>query len=383
VLLFTCPYVLSLSADRSIKFYSMGLISYLNHNNFRLHENPVMHPESADRLNAIDKAIAESNLLSTLVNVTPRTAQNADLCTIHSQSYIEHIEKSAHMAQSENKLIQLDGDTFMSPRTYEVAKLAAGASFTAIDSLEQDNISSAFVAVRPPGHHAMAQRQMGFCIFNNIALAADYARKHLGHKKVLIIDWDVHHGNGTQDIFYNDPEVFFISMHQYPHWPYKTGWLSEDGAGDGKGFNLNIPLPPGTGDKGHLMAWDSIVAPVSAEYKPDIILVSAGYDAHQSDYMSNQNVTTNGFGLLAGRLQNLAQSLDVKTACFLEGGYNTEALADSVVATLNALSKDAKDQKTKSEPELQPITDDQSPEELKSRLSLVQKHFAKYWQSLK
>lgn len=294
----------------------MGLISYLNHNNFRLHENPVNHPESPDRLNAIDKAIARSNLFSNLVNISPRTAQNADLCMIHSQSYVEHIERAAQTAQNENKLIQLDGDTFMSPKTYEVAKLAAGASFTAIDSLEQDKISSAFVAVRPPGHHAMAQRQMGFCIFNNIALAADYARKHLGHKKVLIIDWDVHHGNGTQDIFYKDPEVFFISMHQYPHWPYETGWLTEDGAGDGKGFNLNIPLPPGTGDKGHLAAWDSIVAPVSAEYKPDIILVSAGYDAHQSDYMSNQNVTTNGFGLLAGRLQNLAQSLEVKTACF-------------------------------------------------------------------
>ena len=359
----------------------MSLVSFLNHNNFRLHENPAMHPESPDRLNAIDKAIAKSSLASTLVNVNPRIALDADLCTIHSPSYIDLIEKAAQRAQSQNKLIQLDGDTFMSPKTYEVAKLAAGASFTAIDSLENENISSAFVAVRPPGHHAMAQRQMGFCIFNNIALAADYARKHLGHKKVLIIDWDVHHGNGTQDIFYKDPGVCFISMHQYPHWPYETGWLTEDGAEEGKGFNLNIPLPPGTGDKGHLAAWDSIIAPVSAEYKPDIILVSAGYDAHQADYMSNQNVSTNGFALLSSRLHNLAQTLNVKTACFLEGGYNTEALADSVVATLHALSADSENGKLP--PELEPMTEDQSPEELQNRLSLVQKHFAKYWTSLK
>ncbi len=361
----------------------MGLISYLNHNKFRLHENPVMHPESPDRLNAIDKAVCQSKVFSNLVNTVPRIAQAADLCTIHSPSYIEHIEKASRLARSENKLIQLDGDTFMSPQTYEVAKLAAGASFTAIDNLEEDNISSAFVAVRPPGHHAMAQKQMGFCIFNNIALAAEYARKKSGHKKVLIIDWDVHHGNGTQDIFYKDPDVLFISMHQYPHWPYETGWLTEDGAGDGKGFNLNIPLPAGTGDKGHLKAWDSIIAPVSVEFKPDIILVSAGYDAHESDHMSNQKVTANGFGLLADRLRNLAQSLDVKTACFLEGGYNTKALADSVVATLDALSKDSQDQKSKPEQKLEPITDDQSPEEVQNRLFLVQNHFAKYWQSLK
>ncbi len=361
----------------------MGLISFLHHTNFRLHENPAMHPESPDRLNAIDKAIAKSDLSSALVSIMPRMAKNADLCTIHSPSYIDVIEKAAKAARGENKLIQLDGDTFMSPKTYEVAKLAAGASFTAIDSLEKDDITSAFVAVRPPGHHAMAQKQMGFCIFNNIALAADYARKHLGHKKVLIIDWDVHHGNGTQDIFYNDPGVLFISMHQYPHWPYETGWLSEDGAGEGKGFNLNIPLPPGTGDKGHLTAWDSIIAPVSEEYKPDIILVSAGYDAHQSDHMSNQNVTTNGFGLLAGRLQNLAQTLDVKTACFLEGGYNTGALADSVVATLQALSSNAGGGSGKIESDLEAITNDQSPEELKDRLTAVRKHFAKYWTAFK
>jgi acetoin utilization deacetylase AcuC-like enzyme len=357
----------------------MGLISFLHHNNFRLHENPGTHPESPARLSAIDRAIVESEIALSLVSLAPRVAQNSDLASIHSQSYLDLVEKAARLAKAENKIIQMDGDTFMNQKTYDVAKLAVGAGFTAIDSLERDDISSAFVAVRPPGHHAMAQKQMGFCIFNNIALAAEYARKHLGHKKVLIIDWDVHHGNGTQDIFYNDPGVFFISMHQYPHWPYETGWLTEDGAGEGKGYNMNIPLPAGTGDEGHLKAWDSLIIPVSKEFKPDIILVSAGYDAHQNDHMSSQNVTTNGFGLLASRLQDLANKLDVKTACFLEGGYNTAALADSVVATLGALSKNPN--ALAIDPER--ISNDSAPKELAERLSSVQKHFSQYWSSLK
>ncbi len=374
-----CSSVLGPHLFGRLYYYkTMGFISFVYRNTFRLHENPTMHPEKPERLAAIDRAVAKSGIGSLLINTTPCAASENDLSIVHSPSYIEQIEEAAKRARNENKLIQLDSDTFMSQQTFEVAKLAAGASMTAIDTLAKDDISSSFVAVRPPGHHAMSQRQMGFCIFNNIAIAANYARKHLGHKRVLIIDWDVHHGNGTQDIFYDDPGIFFISMHQYPHWPYETGWLDEVGVGEGKGFNLNIPLPPGTGDQGHLRAWDSIIEPVSHEYKPDIILVSAGYDAHQSDYMSNQNVTTQGFGMLAGRLQKLSQALDIKTACFLEGGYHTEALAESVVATLNALAK-APSQIEEEES----ITADQAPEELESRLQLLRKQFDQYWDCFK
>ena len=356
----------------------MGLISFFRHDIFRLHENPPLHPETADRLRAIDNAIAISSVAQSLINIAPRLAQESELCTVHNVSYLEQIEKAASTARGQNKLIQLDGDTFLSPATLEAAKLAAGAGLKAIDSLLDEKISSAFVAVRPPGHHAMSSRQMGFCIYNNIALAAAYARKHLNCRKILIIDWDVHHGNGTQDIFYDDPSVFFISLHQYPHWPYDTGWYTEDGSGDGKGYNLNIPLPGGTGDSGYLAAWDRIVAPVSLEYKPDIILVSAGYDAHQKDPMSGQQVTSTGFGLLSDRLRILSEMTGAKNACFLEGGYDTGALAESVVGTLSALSKNKK-----SESDLKPITDDQSPKELEERLSSVIKHFSPYWQSLR
>ncbi len=354
----------------------MGLISFLRHDIFRLHENPYMHPEQPDRLLAIDQAIAQSNISQSLINVSPRSAQENELCGIHSPSYIERIEKAGNIARDQNKLIQLDGDTFLSPTTLEVAKLAAGAGLKAIETLAEDKFCSAFVSVRPPGHHALAGRQMGFCIFNNIALAAAYARKYLGCKRVLIIDWDVHHGNGTQDIFYKDPGVFFVSMHQYPWWPYQTGWFTEDGAGEGKGYNLNIPLPAGTGDSGYLKAWDRIVAPVSAEYKPDIILVSAGYDAHQADPMGGQKVTTTGFALLSSRLQELSTLTGAKTVCFLEGGYDTHALADSVVATLGALSNSA------SNSGQNPVTGDLSPDELDERLSSVIKHFSQFWKSL-
>ena len=196
----------------------MGKISFIHRDTFRLHENPTMHPEKPDRLVAIDKAISDSELPGTLTEVAPTSASERDLAKIHSPLYLEHIDKTGQLAKAENRLIQLDGDTFMSPWTLEAAKLAAGASCMAVKALEDDNTTAAFVAARPPGHHAMAQRQMGFCIFNNIALAANYAREISGHSRVLIIDWDVHHGNGTQDIFYDDPNVLFISMHQYPHW---------------------------------------------------------------------------------------------------------------------------------------------------------------------
>jgi len=355
----------------------MGFISFLRHDIFRSHENPPMHPEKAERLLAIDNAIAASSVANYLISITPRMAQESELCKIHSPSYIEKIENAANLAKGQNKLLQLDGDTFLSAATLDVAKLAAGAGLQAIDSLDDEKISSAFIAVRPPGHHALAGRQMGFCIFNNIALAAEYARTRFGFKRILIIDWDVHHGNGTQDIFYDDPGVLFISLHQYPWWPYETGWFTEDGVGEGKGYNINIPLPAGTGDSGYIAAWDRLISPVALEYKPDLILVSAGYDAHRNDPMSSQQITSAGFGLLSQRLRILCEMIGVKNACFLEGGYNTEALAESVLGTLTALSKNGV-----SNIEAYQLTSDLSPKEVEERIVQLSKHFRQYWKSL-
>lgn len=357
---------------------AMGLISFFRHDIFRLHENPPMHPEIPDRLLAIDNAIAKSPVAGSLTKIEPRPAQENELCAVHSQSYLEQIERAAEVAKGQNKLIQLDGDTFLSPATLDAAKLAAGAGFKAVESLTDKKISSAFVAVRPPGHHALSNRQMGFCIYNNIALAAAYARRQLNYNKILIIDWDVHHGNGTQSIFYDDPSVLFISLHQYPFWPYDSGWYTEDGSGEGKGYNINIPLPGGTGDSGYLAAWDRVVAPVSLEYKPDLILVSAGYDAHQADPLGGQEVTSAGFSLLSERLRNLCEITGAKSACFLEGGYNTTALAESVIGTLSALSRD---KAADAESNVKLLNADQLPKDVEERLSELRKYFSQYWPS--
>jgi acetoin utilization deacetylase AcuC-like enzyme len=370
----------------------MGSIAFLHHDIFRSHRNPEIHPESPERLAAIEKAIDESDLASRIVRLSPRSATSDELCGIHSADYIEMLESAAEMVKHKDDFLQLDADTFMSSSSFDAAKLAAGAGITAIESMKSSDFTTSFVAARPPGHHARIGRQMGFCIINNIALAARYATQQLGYKRVAIIDWDVHHGNGTQEIFYKDPSVCFISFHQYPFWPPNSGWITEDGAKEGKGYNVNIPLPAGTGDRGHLFAWDQIVMPVCLEYQPDLILLSAGYDAHQLDPLGQQQITTSGFALLSQKLLDLSNLTGAKVVSFLEGGYNKRALADSVVATLRVLSAEtpgrldevhASYSATATSPRLKPLSTDQSPAAVDEQIEKVQKHFAQYWRSLR
>lgn len=331
---------------------------------FQEHKTPAGHPESPARLASIDKAILTSSVLSSLPRLEPRQSTVDELVLAHHPDYIERIENAALRAARSEGILSLDADTYMSPQSYEIAKLACGAGFVSVDaclksdfnSLKTESISlqsdadhnssttkqnafrHAFVAVRPPGHHALKAQSMGFCLFNNIALAARYAQKVYGKNKVLIIDWDVHHGNGTQEMFFDDPSVLFISMHQYPFWPPGIGWLDEVGRGDGKGFNVNIPLSAGTGDRGYLKCWDEIIEPIALQFQPDLILVSAGYDAHEADPLAEQCITTQGFGQLSRRLKKLSDSLGVASVCFLEGGYNVDALAESVVTTARVLN---------------------------------------------
>jgi acetoin utilization deacetylase AcuC-like enzyme len=218
---------------------------------------------------------------------------------------------------------------------------------------------------------------MGFCLFNNIAVAARYAQKKCGFKKIFIIDWDVHHGNGTQDLFYDDPTICFLSLHQYPFWP-GTGAISEDGRGDGKGFNINIPMPEGSGDRGYLAAFDQIVKPICLEFQPDLILVSAGYDAHKNDPLGGQKISTSGFAMLSQRLSDLSDQTGAKVVCFLEGGYDVNALSASAIATMRVsylIPGTASG--------LDPITNDDRPHQVDEQIAAVRKHFAPYWHSLK
>lgn len=370
----------------------MSNLAFVYDREFQKHLTPEQHPESPRRLAAIEAAIEAAPLGAGLSRVSPRMASADELQFVHEGAYIEDLEKKGELAAAQQRVMQLDVDTFMSPESYRTAKLAAGAGCVAIDQVAKGEAAASFVAVRPPGHHALAGKSMGFCLFNNVAVAARYAQKVMGLQKVMIIDWDVHHGNGTQAIFYDDPSVCFLSFHQYPYWPPDSGWYTESGAGAGEGYNINVPLPAGTGDQGYLKAWDAIVQPVASEYKPDLILLSAGYDAHERDPLGRQKISTAGYYLLSRRLVDLSADTNSKLAAFLEGGYNTGSLAEAVVATMSVL--DAPGNAARDDLRLidstgsrlggdvRPQTHDDSAGEVDERIATVKKHLQKYWRTL-
>lgn len=355
-------------------------LSLVHDQRFQNHINPPSHPESVKRLSVFEEHFLKSSLPGVIDELVPIEASEDDIAMVHSAAYVEALKERADLAEHSNKLVAIDGDTYLSPKTYATAKLAAGAGLTALNnmsqSLENSSIDSSFVAVRPPGHHALAAKGMGFCLFNNVAVTVRNAQKK-GFNRVFVLDWDVHHGNGTEAIFYNDPSVFFLSLHQFPFWPPGSGWYEDDGNKDGKGFNLNIPLPSGTGDRGYKHAFEQIVQPVCEEFNPDLILISAGYDAHIFDPLGQQQISTAGFADMTKSMTRLRDKLQCKIICFLEGGYNTQALAESVISTMNVLEKHATDYDTMKR------TKDEDPNQVDVRIDDVKKHFSQYWSSLK
>lgn len=368
----------------------MSTLALVHHQRFQRHLTPESHPESPQRLAAIDEALHRSELLQELERIEPRAATFEELTSVHSLPYIESLKKQEEQAAARDGLLQLDPDTWMSPESFETAMLAAGAGMEAVAGVFKQGFTCAYVVVRPPGHHALADRPMGFCLFNNIGVAARYAQRQFGLKRVAIIDWDVHHGNGTQAIFYNDPSVCFISFHQFPFWPPDIGWYTEDGAGEGKGFNINIPLPKGTGDRGYLAAWDAIVEPVIKDYRPELILLSAGYDAHEADPLGQQQISTRGYFMLSQRLANLAEAVGCPVIGFLEGGYNTRSLADSVVATVKILNAADLNERQNVRAfggiyggEVSAETKDRNAALVDQRIADVKQHLSSYWKALK
>ena len=291
------------------------------------------HPENADRLRGIITAldrygIPESDLLK------PEPVDLDLLAHVHDARYIAAIEKAARSGGG-----YWDYDTIISPASYDAALLAAGAATAAVDSAIA-GMSVPFALVRPPGHHALHASAMGFCLFNNVAVAAQHAIEKHGLERVMIVDWDVHHGNGTQDLFYTRPDVFFFSTHQYPFYP-GTGALDETGSGAGEAFTLNVPLPGGVDDAGYKQVFEQLLAPALYRYNPQLILISAGYDAHIADPIGGMAVTSAGFYQLAQFVREIADDIEEcggRVAAVLEGGYNIAALATSVVATIAGLS---------------------------------------------
>ncbi|MCX8126429.1 MAG: histone deacetylase, partial [Dehalococcoidia bacterium] len=247
--------------------------------------------------------------------------------------YIDHIRNRALRGGG-----WLDADTVLSPRSFEVARSAVGGVLTAVRMVMERDLDNAFALVRPPGHHAESSRAMGFCIFNNVAVAAKYLlNNYSGTKRVAIVDFDVHHGNGTQNSFYLEPRVLYISTHQYPLYP-GTGFMDETGEGPAKGTKVNIPLPAGCGDDEYIVLFQEVVSPVIERFQPDFILVSSGYDAHWSERLATMQVTVTGFARMVEMLKGLADKLCSGHIVFsLEGGYSLDALAYSVQATLRVL----------------------------------------------
>ncbi|MCL0094415.1 histone deacetylase [Dehalococcoidales bacterium] len=298
---------------------------YLKHDTGR-------HVESAKRLEAIISHLEKSQLKHQLIPIKPAAASIEEISLVHYKQYISYIQDVAQRGGG-----RLDADTVMSPNSYQVAIYAAGGTIRATEAVMKGKLASALALVRPPGHHATPQRAMGFCLFNNVAIAAKYALAKYKLERILIIDFDVHHGNGTQEIFYDNPEVLYISTHQYPFYP-GTGSIEEDGSGVAKGTTVNIPLPAGCGDVEYLLVFEQIIIPIARRFNPQLILVSAGYDLHWVDRMAMMQVSVTGFGQMVKIIKELADELCSRRLVFsLEGGYNLTALAASVKATFDVL----------------------------------------------
>ncbi len=285
------------------------------------------HPENAERLDAVVDHLRAGPDRDRLKFFEARRAAEQDIARVHSQAHIDLVKDSSIAGP-----VWIDGDTVASPGTYEVAMRAAGAAMVAVDEVSgkgesgtSDSPDSLFALIRPPGHHATADRAMGFCFFNHAAVAARYAQEVLGIERVAILDWDVHHGNGTQDIFDADPSVLFISLHQWPLYP-GSGWLDEVGSEAGRGFTVNLPMPPGSGDAEHAEAMERVVLPVMDEFDPGLVIVSAGQDGHVADPLSSQDLTVAGYDDLAARTAKFASDRGVGLVAVHEGGYNPETL---------------------------------------------------------
>jgi acetoin utilization deacetylase AcuC-like enzyme len=310
----------------------MKKVGFLYDDIFLKHEMPPGHPESPQRLTHILTTLKNSEIWDNLIHIKPRRADEGDILSVHTKKYFDEIKGFTGL---------FDGDTYVSPHSFEAAMYAAGAVIEAIDRCKSGELDRAFCAVRPPGHHAEADRAMGFCIFNNVAVGARYAQK-IGYKKVFIVDFDVHHGNGTQHIFENDDTVFYFSTHQYPHYP-GTGKDFEIGTGKGEGCTYNIPMSFGAGDKDFFYAYRDILPQKVKSFRPDIMLISAGYDIHTRDPLSGINITSEGMrhiirGILLRSITTYLPSLPYVFT--LEGGYDLKALGECVLNTVRELLAD-------------------------------------------
>jgi acetoin utilization deacetylase AcuC-like enzyme len=295
------------------------------------HDTGEQHPERADRLVAIHQTLKSADL-DRVEWQTPTPATREAIERVHAADHIAQVEELRGQSG------RLDPDTVLSPSSVDAAYLAAGAAIDAVDIVHRDPAVSPFALVRPPGHHAEADKSMGFCIFNNIAIAAAYAAAELDYKRILVVDWDVHHGNGTHDSFYDRSDIFVFNTHRYPFYP-GTGEADETGLGNGAGYTANVPLPAGMADGDYKHAFETVLQPIADSYEPDLVLVSAGFDSHRLDPLGGMEVTADGFGWLCTMVQRIAdEHADGRLALILEGGYSLDGLSRSVMKCVEVLT---------------------------------------------
>lgn len=311
----------------------MARTGFVYHSDYLKHDMGVGHPESPDRLRAIVSRLKAGGVLDRLVLIEPTSVADEWITQVHKASYLTSLKSRAPVSGR----VSLDPDTSISAGSLPAAYLAAGGVLAAADAIMAGTVDHAFCAIRPPGHHAESDRAMGFCLFNNVAIAARYLQRRHGVARVLIVDWDVHHGNGTQHTFDDDPSVLFFSTHQYPHYP-GTGRATERGKGKGEGLTINVPMSAGQGDEDYREIFERVLVPAADAYKPEFVLISAGFDAHRDDPLASMGLTEEGYATLTGIVAGIARrhSKSRVLSC-LEGGYNLNALAASVERHVVAL----------------------------------------------
>lgn len=295
--------------------------AYVTHPRYVEHHLPE-HPEHAGRIRAVWKRIDEDGLLERLKLIEAPLATRDQILAVHDADYFSLLQGTAELEHT----ARLDADTYVNLVSFEIALMAAGGAAAAVDAVMSGAADNALAIVRPPGHHAVAGRGMGFCLFNNVAVAARHAQRAYGARRVAIVDYDVHHGNGTNDIFYADSSVLFVSLHQYPLYPM-SGYAEENGDGAGRGFAMNLPMPAGCGDDGYARAFREVVWPAIDRFHPELLLVSAGHDGHWMDPLAGTRLSLAGLAHLNSELNHMAQThCGGKIIYVMEGGYNLDVL---------------------------------------------------------
>lgn len=333
---------------------------------FARHLTPEGHPERAERIESLIHSFENWALADQIIQVPPSPVDPEWILRIHAAEHFQAVKRTAGIADC-----ALDPDTHTSPDSFDTALLAVGSGIKLVELAQKGDLEAGFLLARPPGHHAETNRAMGFCLFNNVAIAAEWAVKNRLASKVAIVDFDVHHGNGTQQIFYSRPDVLYISSHQYPFYP-GTGDFVELGEGAGLGYNLNFPLRAGTGGSFYSRLYGELIAPVLTEYQPDLILISAGYDAYMDDPLGGMLLDVEAYQTMVSILDEVARAgTSRKILYFLEGGYNLEALSTCVMKTIETSLK----------PSVPSIPESQEAE-FEAYSQLCKRYFAQHWRCL-